>query len=427
VSIVNKSFNVNLFTVTLLCFFYLLSGTNALTTNTKTLEGMKINLFQKLSNFPAGGKMYEIRETISQLIELSKQDEMETYQRSSFSILITKTRELVDGMVEEQLAGDILFRNTTQLLMKYHLRQEHALEMVQDKHQLMKYFVEFVNSIDETEGRIDVKTDYSKLLAVMQMLQSRYMDYQEFQKIFNEQFSKVYDDLKLYSVELKNKLMNNQNPYKSDGLAVVFSKLDSLRAAAQARLKSFYLYNVDPRLEMEMIRDYITYFQKQSQHESHTITPHFFPSFVKQEKEAKEEIMSLTYLLDQAKESLKLTEDSLKSNMEEYEANTKTRKDVIDVIYQILELMNKRAKKIKGYELKYIEECSTKIAGFENSFEFIKYKEYIFKGPTTKVLLSTPLPKIPELPGVEDNNAQAPSLEDHVPLLVNNSTTTVTF
>jgi hypothetical protein len=43
------------------------------------------------------------------------------------------------------------------------------------------------------------------------------------------------------------------------------------------------------------------------------------------------------------------------------------------------------------------------------------------------VLLSTPIPKIPELPRIEDNNALAPSLEDHIPIGVNNSTATVTF
>ena len=165
-STANKSFATKMLTATLIIFICLINNSNALLTSTKTLEKLSTNLVQKLSSIPTKTSFLNsvnVQEIMSQLIELSKQDKFESTQRTSFDILITKTRELVDGMLEEQRAEDIQFRNVTNLLMKYHIRQEHALEVVVDKHQLMKYFIDFVNSIDATEGKIDIQTDYSEM------------------------------------------------------------------------------------------------------------------------------------------------------------------------------------------------------------------------------------------------------------------------
>jgi len=415
-STANKSFKINLLTVTLIMFMCLLSYTNALLTNTKTLEGMKTNLYTKLNNFPETIKMIKMREIMTELIELSKQDKFEQTQRTSFDILIGKTRELVDGMLEEQRAEDIQFRNVTNLLMKYHIRQEHALEVVEDKHQLMAYFVEFVASIDQTEGKIDIQTDYSKMLGVLIILQTKYMEYAEFQKVFFQKFSSIYDGLKTDSAELLKTLANNENPYMNNQMEKLAKQLEGLKVGTQAIVSKNYLYNVDPTLEMDMIRKYVTYFQKQSKNETRTITPHFFPSFEKQEKEAKDEILVLASILSHADEALKITTDSIKSNYEEYHQNMKSRKDVVEVIYQILALMNKRAKKIKGYQLSYIEEIRNKFSDFEDSYEFNNYKKYIFTTPPAAEIMSKVIPKLPGLNGIEDKDAQAPAVEEQVKL-----------
>lgn len=164
-----KSFKANLLTVTILSFFFLISSFYALTTTTKTLEGMSENLFKQLNNISSlrGEKMFNIQSVISQLIELSKYDKFEQYQRTSFDILIQKTRDIIDEMLTEQRREDGEFKKITNLLMKYHLRQTHALEIAKDQHQLSVYFIEFVNSLKETAGSIDVKTDYKKLLSIL--------------------------------------------------------------------------------------------------------------------------------------------------------------------------------------------------------------------------------------------------------------------
>jgi hypothetical protein len=366
--------------------------------------------------------MISIRETMSQLIELSKQDKWEQTQRTSFDILITKTRELVDDMLEEQRNEDVQFRNVTNLLMKYSVRQEHALEIVKDKHQLMKFFVEFVNSIEITGGKIDIKTDYSQLTSILKMLKNQLMEYQEVEKVFTNKFALVYDNLKKFSFIFQDALKKTDIPYLTDAMKEVDSRLDGMKMSTQVAVKDKYLYNINPKLEIEMITNYIEYFEKKAKKETDTITPNFFPSFEKETKEAKNEIVSLGFLLDQAEAAMKVTTDSLKSNYEEYHANMKSRRDVTEVIYQILDLMNKRARKIKGYQLKYIEEIRQKFNGFEESFEFVAYKKYIFKEPPAEEIMSREMPKLPDLHGIEDDNAKAPGIRDHVKLNVNNAT-----
>jgi hypothetical protein len=425
-STANKSFK-NMLTVTLIMFMCLLSYSNALLTNTKTLEGMKTNLYSKLNSFPGLGKNLQMKEIMSELIEMSKQDHFEMYQRTSFDILITKTRELVDGMLEEQRDEDIQFRNVTNLLMKYHIRQEHALEVVTDKHQLSQYFLEFVASIDQTEGKIDIKTDYSKMLSILLVLQNKYMMYSEAEKEFSEKFAKIYDGLNTDSVALLKVLSTNENPYFGDQMKKLATQLEALKTGTQAVVKTNYLYNVNPDLEIEMIQKYVTYFQKQSKNETRTITPHFFPSFEKQEKEAKDEILVLSGILANADEALKITTDSIQSNYDEYHQNMKSRKDVVEVIYQILALMNKRAKKIKGYQLAYIEEIRGKFSDFEDSYEFNSYKKYVFKTPPAAEIMNKTMPQLPAgLEGVEDKNAQAPVLKPQVPLNRNATASNVT-
>lgn len=413
---VNKSFKINLLTVTLITFMCLLSYSNALLTNTKTLEGMSTNLYSKLNSFPGIGNNLKMKTIMSELIELSKQDVFEQTQRSSFDILITKTRELVDGMLEEQRTEDIQFRKVTNLLMKYHIRQEHALEVVEDKHQLSQYFLEFVASIDQTEGRIDIKTDYSAMLGVLIILQNKYEEYSEIQKDFSGKFAELYEGLKKDSEELLKVLADNKNPYKSEKMEKLAKQIAALNFGTQAVVKTNYLYNTKPTLEIEMIKKYVTYFQKQSKKETRTITPHLFPSFEKQSKEAKDEIQVLSTILAHADEALKITTDSIKSNYEEYHQNMKSRKDVVEVIYQILALMNKRAKKIKGYQLSYIEEIRSKFSDFEDSYEFKSYSKYIFKTPPAAEIMNKTIPKLPDLEGIEDKNALAPKLAPQIPL-----------
>jgi hypothetical protein len=394
-----------------------------LSTKTKTLEGIKTNLFEKLSRFPEQ-KMLQMRETISQLIELSKKpDEFLAYQTESFDKLMEKVRELVDDMVNEQHEGDVLYKNTSNLLMRYHLRQEHALEMVEDKHQLMSYFIEFVNSIEEIKGSIDVNTNYPKLLLVLRAILQKYMEFKRFEEIFAGKFNSIYQNLKNSTQELKEKLKDSQNPYKQDGMKIIADNLNSLRVAAQAKVAHDFLYNVNPDLEINMINRYINYFEEQSSNDTISITPHFFPSFVEEERKGKEEIIVMSNLLEQAKESLKLTENAINSNLKEHLANTKTRKDVIDVIYQILELINKRSKKIKGYQLKYIENITKYFDDKTHDFSFERYKKYEFINITAEELLNKPLPQLPkDVSGLEDDNTAVPQLQSHIPLNVNNNT-----
>lgn len=419
-SFANKTLKYNLFTVTLIIFFCFLSGTESLLTNTKTLEGMKTNLFSKLSNFPHSGKMFEIKDTISQLLELSKQDKFESYQRSSFATLINKTRLLIDDMLEEQRDEDIQFKNVTNLLMKYKITQEHALEIAQDKFQLMKYFVEFVESIDETEGKIDIKTDYGKLNSILQVVFAKLREYATMQDGFANHLEMLFKELDQNSEDLSNAIRKDQNPFMKDQMNQVLKSLNSYRISAQNVIIKNYIFNTDPHQESKMLENYLDYFRKQSKNETRTITPHFFPSFAKEEKEARQEILVLGGLLSKADEALKITTDSLQSNYKEYHANVKSRKDVVDVIYQMLELMNKRAKKIKGYQLKYIDVARTKFFDYENSYEFKSYEKYVFKGKTAEEIINTPLPKLPEdLNGIEDPKAQAPVLKEQVKLNVN--------
>jgi len=423
-AIKNKNFIVKMLTVSLLTFFFLLSGYNSLATNTKTMEGMKTNLFQKLSSFPQGGKMIEIREVMSQLIELSKQDKFEQYQRTTFDILITKTRELVDGMLEEQRNEDVQYRNVTNLLMKYHLRQEHALEIVKDKHQLMIYFVQFVNSIEISGGKIDIKTDYSKMVEFLQIIISKFMEYNEIFKDFKSKFSDMYQELYKTQNILIEALKDNKIPYLSEEMQDILQKILSHKRdmRRQLTISDQLLYNYNPKMEISAIKNYIDYFQKKPKNETNTIVPMFFPSFEKETEEAKNEILVLTRILNQAEEAMKITTDSLQSNYKEYHSNVKSRRDVVEVIYQILDLMNKRARKIKGYQLKYIEEIRCKFTDFEESYEFNAYKKYIFKEPPAEEILSRKMPQLPDLTGIEDINAEAPKLESHVKLNVNNQT-----
>merc|ERR1712166_584740 len=202
--------------------------------------------------------------------------------------------------------------------------------------------------------------------------------------------------------ELLKTLANNENPYMNNQMEKLAKQLEGLKVGTQAIVSKNYLYNVDPTLEMDMIRKYVTYFQKQSKDETRTITPHFFPSFEKQEKEAKDEILVLASILSHADEALKITTDSIKSNYEEY--------------HQIMALMNKRAKKIKGYQLSYIEEIRNKFSDFEDSYEFNNYKKYIFTTPPAAEIMSKVIPKLPGLNGIEDKDAQAPAVEEQVKL-----------
>merc|ERR1711957_283027 len=260
------------------------------------------------------------------------------------------------------------------------------------------------------------QTDYSKMLGVLIILQNKFMEYSEIQKIFATKFEDIYEGLKSDSADLLKILVNNENPYFNDKMVKLGTQLEGLKVGTQVVIKNNYLYNVDPSLEQEMVRKYVDYFQKQSKNETRTITPHFFPSFEKQEKEAKDEILVLASILSHADEALKITTDSIKSNYEEYHQNMKSRKDVVEVIYQILALMNKRAKKIKGYQLSYIEEIRNKFSDFEDSYEFNTYKKYIFTTPPAAEIMSKVIPKLPGLNGIEDKDAQAPAVEEQVKL-----------
>lgn len=422
----NKLLRTKMLTVIILVFFFLVSGLNSLLTKTKTLEGMKANLFSKLSSrtFFQKEKIGDIKEIMNQLIELGQQDIIEKHQRTSFEILIEKTRNLVDEMLQEQRDEDIQFRNVTNLLMKYHIRQTHALEFVQDKYTLMNYFIDFVNSIDETEGQIDIKTDYSKLTGILLDLQKKYKDYAQIQKMFSEKFSVIYDELQSNSHELTEFVNKETNPYLLSEMTNLVKQLALFRTSLQKVEKSNYLYNTDPTLEIDSIKKYIEYFEKQSNNETRTITPHFFPSFEKEENDAKSEIVSLANLLSQAEEAMKITTDSIQSNYQEYEANKKTRKEVITVIYDILDLMNKRAKKIKGYQLKYIEETIKKLDEKTDTNDYKNIAlENILSNFDKEENETTPLPEIPDdLEGIEDPNAQAPNVpEDPIVYPENNA------
>ena len=403
--------------VTLICFFFLFCCTNSLTTKIKTLDAMQTNLLQTLSrttpNLKQGAKMSEIRETISQLIQLSKQDAWESYQRTSFDVLITKTREIVDDMLEEQRAEDIQYRNTTNILMNYALRQEHALEICQDKYKLSQLFIKFIDSIETTQGRVDIKTDYGMLFRVMKLLQVKLDEYHESQAVYSKRITDIYTNLKTRAHDLAEVLKNNNNPYMKDQMDMIASKLPNYVATTHKVLMESYNYNVNPKMEQEMVGKYVDFFKKQANNETRTIDFNFFPSFVKQTKEARIEILSLATTLAQAEEAMQITKDSLKSNLEEYEQNVKTRRDIVEVIYQILDLMNKRAKKIKGYQLKYIDVARTKFLDNATSYEFKAYKRYIFTGPETHELINKEIPKLPDLPGIEDKNAAAPKVQDH--------------
>ena len=414
----NKLFKTKLLSVLLVLIFCLFASTNALSTKTKTLEGMKTILLQKLSRFQ-GDKVFEIKEVITQLIQISKDpDAFETYQRTAFDVLMEKVRELVDEMVEEQQQEDTVFTNTSNLLLKYHLRQEHALEMVQDKFQLMQYFIEFVESIEQTGGMIDVTTNYPQLLQIMRMLLYRYTEYREMEVIFNQKFTEIYQNLKNSTNELQKTLQNNQNPYKQEGMNIILNNLNSLRVAAQVKVSQDYLYNVNPNLEISMINKYITFFEGQSANETKSILPNFFPSFVEDEKQGKDEVIVLSNLLNQANESIKLTEEAITSTLNEYLANTKTRKEIINVIYQILDLINKRSKKIKGLTLKYVENTTLYFDNYENKFKLEKFKKYM--NATEENTPSDPLPELPkDITGLEDKNAPVVDLENHVPLIDN--------
>lgn len=435
-SIAQNSYKNNLLFVTLICFFFFLSGFNALQTRTKTLEVMQTNLFQKLSNYPslAGSKMGEIRKTISQLIEMSKQDEFEQYQRTSFDILITKTRELVDDMLAEQRAEDIQYRNVTNLLMNYHTRQELALEMVQDKYKLSDLFMQFVNSIETTSGKVEVDIDYNKLANLMLLIRTKLGEYQEVQKAFSEKLSNVYSDLKERASDLAEELSNNQNPYLEEAMEMIKKKLPDYNPIGNENLIKAYDYNINAKMEMDLIEKYLQYFNNRAKNGTTTIDFNFFPGYEKEVKEARNEMYYLKNALDSADEALNITTNSIKSNFEEYQANVKTRRDVVEVIYQILDLMNKRAKKIKGYQLAYIDVARTKFLDYENSYEFKNFTRYVFKGPNANatelinnsngLLDNLTISKLPDLPGIEDDKAEAPKLEDHINVNVN---TTVTF
>jgi hypothetical protein len=411
-----KKLKVNLLTVTILSFFFFFSSFNALTTNTKTLEGMSTNFLQQLSNFK-GAKMVEIQSVISQLIELSKYDQFETYQRNSFDELIQRVRDLVDEMLGEQRREDVQFKNVTNLLMRYHLRQTNALEMVKDKHQLSLYFIEFINSLNLTPGVIDIKTDYKKLISILILLQKKLDEYQIMKKAFTNEFSSVYENLRNSTYEFQLNLKKNENnPYLQTEMKRLNSKLNEILVTRQAVIKDQYLYNIDASLEYDVLTDYISYFQSKTNNETTSITPMLLASFEKQTKEAREELSTLSSVLRRAEEAIKITDDSIRSNVNEYEANVKSRAQVVEVIYQILELINKRSKKIKGFQLKYVDSARTKFFEYENSFEFVAYKKYIFKEPPAAEILARVLPKLPDdLSGIEDKNAQAPKLENHVP------------
>lgn len=410
-----KSFKANLLTVTILSFFFLLSGFNALSTSTKTLEGMSTSLFQQLSSFK-GERMIEIQSVMSQLIELSKQDKFESYQRNSFDVLIKRTRDLVDDMLEEQRREDIQFRNVTNLLMKYHLRQTHALEIVKDKHKLSVYFLEFINSIIQTAGSIDIRTDYSKLISVLILLQQKFREYQEVANQFGTKFAEVYKNLHEASSRLELKIQTNPNPFKAECMKKLSVQVRTLFTSTQKDVESNYFYNVNPRPELEVITDYLKYFILRNKNETVSIEPKFFPNFDQETKDAREEVAHLGHILVSAEEAIKITDDNIKSNIREYNQNVKSRAQIVEVIYQILALMNKRSKKIKGYQLKYIDVARTKFFDYGNSYEFIAYTRYVFKEPSAEEIMKRDIPKLPELTGLQDKNAQAPQLQTHVPI-----------
>merc|ERR1712032_1268877 len=206
-------------------------------------------------------------------------------------------------------------------------------------------------------------------------------EYRDVQKQFSTKFASIYDGLKKDSADLLKIMENNQNPYMNDKMVKLAKQLGSIKTGTQAIVKNSYLYNVEPTMEIDMIRKYVDYFQKQSKNETRTITPHFFPSFQKEEKEAKDEIMVLSGILSHANEALQITTDSIKSNYNEYHQNMKSRKDVVEVIYQILALMNKRAKKIKGYQLSYIEEIRNKFSDLKILMNLQTIKNTFSKNP----------------------------------------------
>lgn len=199
-------------------------------------------------------------------------------------------------------------------------------------------------------------------------------------------------------------------------MSMIKSKSNEFFLTRQALVKDEYLYNIDPTDELELLTRYINHFEGKSRKETTTILSHYKESFVKETKVAQEEVQHFSHILMMAEKAIKITDDSIRSNIKEYEQNVKARAQIVEVIYQILELMNKRSKKIKGFQLKYIDAARTKFFDYGNSYEFKAFTRYVFIDDAPKFSMKKTLKELPPLVGIKDKNAQAPALKKHIPL-----------
>lgn len=375
--------NISVNLCTFILFLGLFSSSLGLSTKTNSLDRLKFDLDTKINNYPylktgSGLDPDSMQGILSKMIQLSQQPESEE-QTKTFSMMIEKSRKLVDEMLKEQKDSDVIFKKNSAMLFKYFIRSRNNNAILQDKYNLNKKLVKLLNNLKSTNGSLDVKVQFDEIIESFKDLNDYLHDLKHIGKKFDKISTEYFDEVQKQIADVSLIISKNiTNPWENN-LIKLKDQIEKLPWVKAMAIKNSFMMDIDTYNEILLLSRYKSIFSKQKNTSSGTIKKEIFESIDTRIKNAENYSNQLNVKIKNEMDVENSSKNSLSSIFNEYIQNTEKRTEIISTILKILDFMNIRIKKVSVKFMVYLESVKDGFKEYVNSYEFTKIKKYIFK------------------------------------------------